>query len=281
MSRGLGVVKLLHEVLPHWVPQVFAYVTQLGNAGLFFVVGALLYWFSDDREKYGFLLAGTLGALSLTLALKGFFALARPPETFHVVSAAGYGFPSGHALGSTVFWFLLALTLDRWSKAARLTGAGVIVFLVCLSRLVLGVHFAVDVIAGVVIGLVYLAVLIHGLRRRPLPAFALAALCAFAALCVAVFMPPITAALAETDLVDAVTALGGTVGALVAWKAVGPPNGTVSRSTAVVGLLVLGVLSFIGLRVPLPLVVVFLINAAVQGGIVAYPKIVRRRGVRA
>ena len=116
MSRGWGVVEFLHKVLPHWVQHVFVYLTQLGNAGLFFVLGALLYWFSDDRERYGFLLAATLGALSLTLALKGFFALARPPEAYHIVSATGYGFPSGHALGSTVFWFLLALTLDRWEQ---------------------------------------------------------------------------------------------------------------------------------------------------------------------
>jgi len=281
MSRSWGVVRYLHQVLPHWVPQVFVYVTQLGNAGLFFVVGALLYWYSDNREKCGFLLAATLGALSLTLALKGFFALARPPQMYHVVNASGYGFPSGHALGSTVFWFALALTLDRWSRAARLTVASVIVVAVCLARLVLGVHFAVDVIAGTAIGLVYLAVLVVWFRRRPKPAFALAVLWAFAALCIVVLMPPVTKALAETDLVDAVTALGGTLGALVAWELVGPPDGTVSHWTAAVGLLVLGTLSYIGLRAPLPLAVVFGINVVVQGGIVAYPKIVGRRGVSA
>ncbi len=281
MSRGWGVVEFFHQVLPHWIPQVFAYVTQLGNAGLFFVLGALLYWTSDDREKYGFLLAATLGALSLTLALKGFFALARPPETYHVVNASGYGFPSGHALGSTVFWVLLALTFDRGSRATRLAVASVIVALVCLTRLVLGVHFTVDVIAGVGVGLVYLAVLIGGFKRRPRPAFALAVLWAFAALCIVILMPPITAALAETDLVDAVTALGGTIGALIAWESVGPPDGTVSRSTAVVGLFSLGVLSYIGLRASLPLAAIFAINAVVQGGIVAYPKIVGRRGIRA
>ncbi len=281
MSRSWGVVKYLHHALPHWVPQLFVYITQLGNAGLFFVIGALLYWYSDDREKYGFLLAATLGALSLTLALKGFFALARPPKIYHVVNASGYGFPSGHALGSTVFWFLLALTLDRWSKAARLTVAGIIVVAVCLARLILGVHFAIDVVAGTAIGLVYLAILIVGFDRRPKPAFALGVVWAFAALCIVILLPPVTTALAKTDLTDAVTALGGTIGALVAWEWVGPPDGTVSHSTAIVGLLALGVLSVIGLRAPLPLGVVFAINVVVQGGILAYPKIVGRREVRA
>ncbi|MFH5799642.1 phosphatase PAP2 family protein [Haladaptatus sp. CMAA 1911] len=279
MTRGWGVVELLHKTLPHWIPKVFSVVTQLGDAWLLFVLGALLYWYTDDRDTFGFLLGATLGALSLTLALKGFFALARPPDAIRFAEATGYGFPSGHALGSTVFWFLLALSLDRGSRRARLAAASVIVAVVCLSRLVLGVHFAVDVVAGVGVGLVYLAVVIWGLKRRPRAAFALAVLCAIAAVGIAVFMSPVEAALARTDLVDAVTALGGTLGAFVAWELVGPPDGTVGRWASVVGLLVFGILSAIGLRVPLPLVVVLLINAVVQGGIVVYPKMVDRRGI--
>ena len=279
MTRGWGVVELLHKTLPHWIPKVFSVVTQLGDAWLLFVLGALLYWHTDERDTFGFLLGATLGALSLTLALKGFFALARPRDAIRFAEATGYGFPSGHALGSTVFWFLLALSLDRWSRRTRLAAASVIVAVVCLSRLVLGVHFAVDVVAGVGIGLIYLAVVIWGLKRQPRAAFGVAVLCALAAYAVAVLLSPVETALAETGLVDAVTALGGTVGAFVAWELVGPPDGTVGRWASVVGLLAFGILSAIGLKVPLPLVAVFVINAVVQGGIVAYPKIVGRRGI--
>jgi membrane-associated phospholipid phosphatase len=279
MTRGWGIVEHLHETLPHWVPKVFSVVTQLGDAWLLFVLGALLYWHTDDRDTFGFLLGATLGALSLTLALKGFFALARPRDAIRFAEATGYGFPSGHAIGSTVFWFLLALSLDRWSRRARLAAASVIVAVVCLSRLVLGVHFAVDVVVGVGIGLVYLAVLVRGLNRQPRAAFGVAVLCALAAYAVAVLLSPVETALAETGLVDAVTALGGTIGAFVAWELVGPPDGTVGRWASAVGLLVLGGLSVIGLKVPLPLVAVFVINAVVQGGIVAYPKMVGSRGI--
>lgn len=279
MTRGWGVVEFLHKVLPRWMAEVFAFVTQLGDAWFLIALGALFYWYSDDRERFGFLLGATLGALSLTLALKGFFALARPPETFRIVDAAGYGFPSGHALGSTVFWVLLALSLDRWTRRVRLAVASVIVAVVCLARLVLGVHFTVDIVAGVGLGLVYLAVVVRGLNRRPRSAFALAVLCSIAAVGITMFMSPVEAALARTDPVDAVSALGGTVGAFVTWELIGPPNGTVGRGESVVGLLVFGALSAIGLELPLPLVVVFAINAVVQGGILAYPKIVGGRGV--
>ncbi|WP_423743854.1 phosphatase PAP2 family protein (plasmid) [Haladaptatus sp. SPP-AMP-3] len=279
MSRGWGVVQFLHRTLPHWVQEAFSVVTQLGDAWLFFLLGALLYWYSDDRDTFGFLIGATLGALSLTLALKGFFALARPPDAVRFVEATGYGFPSGHAIGSTVFWFLLALSLDRWSRGKRFAAAGAMVAVVCLSRLVLGVHFAVDVVAGVAVGVAYLAVVVWGLNRRPRATFALAVLCAFAAFAVAVVLSPVETALAETGLVDAVTALGGTVGAFVTWELVGPPDGTVGGWSSMVGLLVFGGLSAIGLKASLPLVVVFVINAVVQGGILAYPKIIGRKEI--
>ncbi len=93
MTRGWGVVELLHKTLPHWIPKVFSVVTQLGDAWLFFVLGALLYWYTDDRDTFGFLLGATLGALSLTLALKGFFALARPPEAIRFAEATRIRIP--------------------------------------------------------------------------------------------------------------------------------------------------------------------------------------------
>ncbi|WP_458208237.1 phosphatase PAP2 family protein [Haladaptatus sp. NG-SE-30] len=270
MTRGWGIVEALRELLPIWVRELFVFVTQLGDAWLLFLIGALLYWFGDDRERFGFVIAATLGGLSLTLALKGFFARPRPPHALQFVHASGYGYPSGHAIGSTVFWGALAVTIDRWKTWLRVTGAGVVVALVALSRLVLGVHFAVDVLVGVVVGVAYLAIVVKGLDRRPVAAFALAVVSALAAVLIA-FSSSATGTVGLRF--DSIAALGGTTGALLTWMALGPPNEGVSAPKVVVGLLSLGGLSYLGLEWPLPLVAVFGINAIVQGGMLAYPKI--------
>ncbi|WP_435155510.1 phosphatase PAP2 family protein [Haladaptatus sp. DFWS20] len=271
MPRGWGVIEALREILPKWAPEVFVYVTQLGDAWVYFLIGALCYWFSDDRERFAFVLAATLGALSLTLALKEFFALARPSETLQFIEATGYGFPSGHAIGSTVFWGILALTIDRWNRGIRIAGASVIVALVVLSRVVLGVHFAIDVLVGVAIGLVYLAFVVKGLRWRPTAAFGLAVVFALAALLLA-----LRTSVTASNLFEPVAALGGTTGALILWSAIDPPDESIGYITGFVGLFVLGVLSYIGLEFPLPLAGVFVINAVVQGGIIAYPRLTGR-----
>ncbi|WP_458185761.1 phosphatase PAP2 family protein [Haladaptatus sp. NG-WS-4] len=278
MTRGWGIVELLHDVLPGWSRELFVFVTQLGDAWFLFLVGALLYWFSDDRERFGFVIGATIGALALTLALKEFFALPRPRSALQFGYATGYGFPSGHAIGSTVFWGSLAVTIDHWARRMRVVAAAGIVGLVSFSRLVLGVHFTVDVVFGIGVGIAYLVVLVVGLNRRPLSAFGLAVVCALAAAAIA-FSTPSETPHAFDSLFDSVAALGGTTGALLTWWTLGPPEEAVAAPRMVGGVLALGGLSYLGLEVSLPIVAVFAVNAVVQGGILAYPKIAGRKAV--
>lgn len=65
-------------------------------------------------------------------------------------SAGGGAFPSGHAQGSTTFWGLVAFYFRKrwlWWLAAFL------IVLVSVSRLYLGVHWPVDTLGGIVIGI--------------------------------------------------------------------------------------------------------------------------------
>ncbi len=65
-------------------------------------------------------------------------------------SAGGGAFPSGHAQGATTFWGLAAVYFRRrwlWWLAA------VVTVLMSLSRLYLGVHWLIDVLGGIVIGI--------------------------------------------------------------------------------------------------------------------------------
>jgi membrane-associated phospholipid phosphatase len=265
MARTWGITEWLREVLPPVVRSAFAVLTQLGDAWFFFVVLTLLYWFGDDRRRWGFVIGATLGALSLTLALKGLFAFPRPPADLQFVHADGYGFPSGHAVGATVVWGLLALSLDRSHHRVRVAVAALVVLLVTFSRLAIGVHFFVDVLVGIAVGLVYLAVVVVGLDWRPTPAFALAA------------------ALAGVSVVttgggiESVATFGGSLGALVAWRGLDvPTTGRMSPVAGVVGLGAIAALSYAGLRLSLPLPAVFAVNVAAQGGLLAYPALVAR-----
>ncbi|WP_254543033.1 phosphatase PAP2 family protein [Halomarina pelagica] len=202
-ERGIGVVETFGAV-PDAVFALFVVLTQLGDPWLLVLVVGATYLVADrvswiDRERAAYLVALTVTAMALTTALKGLFTLPRPPggpipgrEMFPEIvrmlyvgaaSAGGFAFPSGHALGSTVVWGGLALVVDWSTPRRRLAIAAALVAVVSLSRLVLGVHYLVDVLAGSAVGLLVLlatARLTAG-GRRPGPAFALATVTALGA----------------------------------------------------------------------------------------------------
>ncbi|MFB6251410.1 MAG: phosphatase PAP2 family protein [Halobellus sp.] len=156
-TRGVGEVALV-ESLPAVVAAVFWWLTHLGNPYLLLSLVALAYLFGDrvglPRRSAAIALGLGLCAIGLTIGLKQLFALPRPPISYR----GGYGFPSGHALGSTTFWGGVAVLAIRGRWRRRLVIAGAVVTVVALSRVLIGVHYLVDVVAGVGIGVALLAV---------------------------------------------------------------------------------------------------------------------------
>ena len=111
------------------------------------------------------------GAL-LGVVLKLVVDRARPDLLDAVAAEGGRSFPSGHALGATIAVGLLALVLTSSLPPARKVLAWVLaaaaVLLVAFARITLGVHYLSDVVAGIVLGIGWLAVTaaaFHAWRR--------------------------------------------------------------------------------------------------------------------
>ena len=94
--------------------------------------------------------------------LKEIVGRARPVLPDPVATAPGLSFPSGHALGASIGCCLLLLItlrfLPRGGRIAAVTAAALIVGAVALARVVLGVHFVTDVLAGITLGIGWVAV---------------------------------------------------------------------------------------------------------------------------
>lgn len=103
-------------------------------------------------------LVALFGAGFTVLVAKGIFGRARPPVSLHLVAESDASFPSGHATDSAgvilaialaTAMFILRKPLVRWIPVvvgALLAGA------IGVSRLVLGVHWPTDVLAGWALG---------------------------------------------------------------------------------------------------------------------------------
>lgn len=193
MTRGIGETELLSE-LPEAMTAVAGLVTQLGDMWFVMVGVCALYVLATRRRSLSdspandcvYLFALTVAAYSLTVTLKHALGLPRPPGAAtakpptwipglgrtayeSMVTGDGYGFPSGHALKTTAVYGGAALALDVWDRNRRLAVAGVLTALVAASRVVLGVHYVVDVVVGVA----FLAAAIRLTDQRPARALAL------------------------------------------------------------------------------------------------------------
>jgi membrane-associated phospholipid phosphatase len=106
--------------------------------------------------------ATMIGGSLLNICLKHLFHRQRPVLENPLVTLTSYGFPSGHTMGSTIFYGLLALFLvevvKRWpARALIIFFSALIVLLVGLSRIYLGAHYLTDVLGAFAAGLAWLA----------------------------------------------------------------------------------------------------------------------------
>lgn len=92
---------------------------------------------------------------AINLIIKNTYRKKRPPkENWKISHVNGYSFPSGHSLMSTVLYFSIV-----WYFAIPMPLALVFYLLplaLGLTRLYLGVHYVIDVLAGWTIALLYL-----------------------------------------------------------------------------------------------------------------------------
>jgi membrane-associated phospholipid phosphatase len=145
-------------------------VSSFGNVPLnVLVLPAIVLglWLAGSRREALFVIAAQGAALMTWLAK---VAVARPrpgPDVVRVASALpDYGYPSGHVASYiSLFGFLFFLVYVHSSRSVwrivALTGLGLLVGLVGVSRIYLGYHWASDVVGGYALGTAYLVVVIH------------------------------------------------------------------------------------------------------------------------
>ncbi|WP_247002087.1 phosphatase PAP2 family protein [Halosolutus gelatinilyticus] len=193
------------EAFPDAYAGVAAVVTEFGGPTALMFVLALLYWLTRRRET-ALVISYAVAGVSFILLLKLVIGLPRPPEEVFLVPNDDdpYGFPSGHAFAATLVYGGLLLTFDRYRDPLAIGAATSAVVLVSLSRVVLGVHYLGDVIAGAIVGLAFLVAVHAIVAGDPRRGFALGG---------AIAVPAVLVTGGESDVL---IALGGSVGGLLA-----------------------------------------------------------------
>lgn len=163
---------------PFWV-QIFLGITLLGKwwvAAIIVLATAVIFYLKDCKKYITPFLISVGG--SFITGFLGKIIWQRPrPLAVAVYTESSWSFPSGHAIlavslyGFLIYFFWKTLKKQPHKLAVLFFGLLVIIA-VGFSRLYLGVHYLSDVLAGYLIGLVWLglSLAIVNKKSRPAPA---------------------------------------------------------------------------------------------------------------
>lgn len=137
----------------------FIIVTMMGNPEYYMIIIPLLYWCVNKKQAFRFTIFFLLSSY-INSVIKGATGRSRPAEDrvkilYNESTRGTTSFPSGHAQGTASLWFYAAYYLKKmWLTIL----AVVIILLVSTSRLYLGLHYPIDVIAGIALAGVILII---------------------------------------------------------------------------------------------------------------------------
>lgn len=143
----------------------FLFITDFGGFWAYVIatllIAPLLFW---KFRHWRFVLQLLMVILVAGLAnqfLKEFFQRARPSIENMMISVETLSYPSGHAMCAMSYYGFLAYLIFhiRMKKYLRWTIFSLLVFLIAaigISRVYLGAHYASDVVAGYIAGVIWL-----------------------------------------------------------------------------------------------------------------------------
>ncbi|TVP78336.1 MAG: phosphatase PAP2 family protein [Gemmatimonadales bacterium] len=158
---GLELIAALQSIRTPVVDALAHGASFLGDEPFYLVALPLVYWALHRRLGLELVLL-LLVSTWLNSWLKELLDLPRPsPDHVAVLAREDFGgVPSGHAQNAVVIWGWLAWRLGELVPGGRLRWllpAGGVVLAISVSRLLLGVHFPHDLVAGWFVGALLLA----------------------------------------------------------------------------------------------------------------------------
>jgi len=144
------------------VNDVFVWLSRIGSWGAVWLALGLALAFARRRvQPFVLVLLADAAAEAVSDALKAAVGERRPHVSRLVSLPHSHSFPSGHTTTSFACATVLAALAPRAAPAFLALAAAV-----GYSRLYLGVHWPLDVVAGAVLGIATALLLLGATRRR-------------------------------------------------------------------------------------------------------------------
>lgn len=147
-----------------FIDNFFIFITKAGNT-LSIIV--LLIIFNIILTRKNALIFDSLAVCSVVSnTIIKYLCRRNRPTVLKLIKQGGYSFPSGHTMISiTMYGFLIFLIYknikNKYLKIFLIFLLSCLIFLVSISRIYVGVHYASDVLAGFILGLAELLLIVN------------------------------------------------------------------------------------------------------------------------
>jgi undecaprenyl-diphosphatase len=145
---------------------VFTWLGEWKFITVFFIVISILFYLNKRKNLIFPFFITVLGSGMMTVIIKTLVDRVRPSLDTALYTETGASFPSAHA--SLIFalcgFLIYCVWKFNWSQTVKIFSTivlSLIIFLIGFSRLYLGVHFLSDVLAGYLVGLLWVLVGVH------------------------------------------------------------------------------------------------------------------------
>lgn len=141
------------------------FITYFGSVYMLTLLAAVGIVFARKNLSKIILCSGVVISALASVVAKYIFRRERP-SGIALIHETGFSFPSAHSMLSMVFYGILIVLILRssrfklWQKIAFSCVLELLIVLVGLSRVYLGVHFITDVLAGWIIGFIFIVLTI-------------------------------------------------------------------------------------------------------------------------
>ena len=159
------IYNLIISIKSEKVTNIFKIITNFAGIPFMIIIGIIILLLKKLKHKRFLIIINIINNTILNTILKLIFKRERPLDLM-LVEETKYSFPSGHTMIAIIFYgyIIYLITKSKYSKKIKIiinTILSVLIFLIGVSRIYLGVHYATDVIASYLLGISYLIVFTH------------------------------------------------------------------------------------------------------------------------
>lgn len=154
-----------NNIISKSLTPVIKVVTNLGSMVVLTLISLLLVLLIKDNKIRINIPKNVILISIINYTIKQIIRRPRP-ISINLIKEGGYSFPSGHSTTSMAFYGFLIYLVYKYidNKTLRITLITILTLIILIigtSRIYLGVHYASDVLAGFILGIVYLIIFIN------------------------------------------------------------------------------------------------------------------------